>query len=607
MRTTANQQLINAFRKIINRIFCAGDYLFPEDLSSSYRIVAESLGFQQTEFDKEELNAIVLLSWSENYTITEDRLKHDLSLSSDALHSISCSLKTKGIAISITEDMEPALRLTDNAIAGMDLRKVKAPDEMNIDGELMEKQRAFARKARAAVAGDKITEFEKHIEKGSCESDVLDMNDAVSFVDSVFQLLKDGRCYVCDAVEVIEYGLPERFPGSDLTIALDRLGLGSLKTEERFVMYYALLGFVKDFINPVNIPLNGTFFLQMGRREESNARKALKTLVMEGYLEALNEDSDPDNYNHDSAGMVYRLSPKLARKGFHGLTDAVNYTSVMRYARLVKSRDVREKRLFYPDDVASQVKRIRDLAMPENGQRVKDALRQHGDRTGLACVLQGAPGTGKTELALQICRESGRDLLIADAARLYSKWAGQSSRNIKELFDICEYISAICDAGPILLLNEADGILGRRLTGSGGDSASAQDSNESMSVLLQCMENYDGLLIATTNLACNFDPAFLSRFLIDVSIPLPDETTRQKIWRSVLPEVSDEILMEAAVFEFAGRNIENIKRKFIIEMALSRNGAPESLLIELCNEELEKTQQPEATPFKARKRIGFGA
>ena len=72
----------------------------------------------------------------------------------------------------------------------------------------------------------------------------------------------------------------------------------------------------------------------------------------------------------------------------------------------------------------------------------------------------------------------------------------------------------LCKVKPILLFNEADAVFSKRKDVNNGNVA--QTENAIQNIILEEMENLDGILIATTNLADNLDGAFERRF---VSIP----------------------------------------------------------------------------------------
>ena len=170
-----------------------------------------------------------------------------------------------------------------------------------------------------------------------------------------------------------------------------------------------------------------------------------------------------------------------------------------------------------------------------------------------------------------------------------SKWVGESEKNIKEVFDRYRLAVQRSEQAPILLFNEADAIIGIRREGA----TSAVD------IILQEIENLDGILIATTNLTQNLDPAFERRFLYKICFEKPDVEVRKKIWETMIPSLNDqEYSLLAAAYEFSGGQMENIARKYSIGTIL--NGEPEdklSVLYSYCNVEKLDSQ--------GRRRIGF--
>ena len=113
------------------------------------------------------------------------------------------------------------------------------------------------------------------------------------------------------------------------------------------------------------------------------------------------------------------------------------------------------------------------------------------------------------------------------------------------------------------------------------------------------MENLEGILIATTNLLSNLDTAFERRFIYKIEFKLPERESREKIWKSMIPELSDEDAGQLAEkYPFSGGNIENIVRKSMVEYVLSGNRPDLGILDGYCREETIVRKRP-------RQRIGF--
>jgi SpoVK/Ycf46/Vps4 family AAA+-type ATPase len=155
---------------------------------------------------------------------------------------------------------------------------------------------------------------------------------------------------------------------------------------------------------------------------------------------------------------------------------------------------------------------------------------------GITVLMHGKPGTGKTETVMQLAKATGRNIYRVDISKLKSMWFGESQKKIKKLFlDYYEYAEKQTTT-PILLFNEADGVINKRKDSN--SSAVAQTENEIQNIILQEMEEFKGILIATTNLTDNIDTAFERRFLFKLELTVPTPSTRYEIYRSLLPNLN---------------------------------------------------------------------
>ena len=218
-------------------------------------------------------------------------------------------------------------------------------------------------------------------------------------------------------------------------------------------------------------------------------------------------------------------------------------------------------------------------------------------RRGFACLFYGAPGTGKTETALQLARKTGRDILQVNVSELRDKYVGESEKRVKALFDSYRKAVASSKVAPILLFNEADAIISKRTE----NVARSVDKMENalQNIILQEMENLEGIMIATTNLTANMDKAFERRFLYKVEFNAPTIDAKCAIWRSMIPSLNDEeALLLAAKYDFSGGQIENIARKYTVAQILSENDITLNDIHDLCREELLDKE-------RTHRRIGF--
>lgn len=264
---------------------------------------------------------------------------------------------------------------------------------------------------------------------------------------------------------------------------------------------------------------------------------------------------------------------------------------------LIKPETLTEKQLFYTSQNAPQVDELHSFLMPERYYEIRERMKDSGFRSGFACLFYGAPGTGKTETVYQLARQTGRSIMAVNVPDIKSKWVGESEKNIKDVFDRYRLAVQRSEQAPILLFNEADSIIGTRREGA--TSAVDKMENSIQNIILQEMENLDGILIATTNLTQNLDPAFERRFLYKICFEKPDASVREKIWHTMLPTLSEEqCALLASAYNLSGGQMENVARKFSINSILyGSEKSPMDILHAYCNAERLDNQ--------TTRRIGF--
>ncbi len=262
---------------------------------------------------------------------------------------------------------------------------------------------------------------------------------------------------------------------------------------------------------------------------------------------------------------------------------------------------IKAKELFFNAVDQQQVDRLVDLLSVDHLPEIQQRLEQEGMRTGFACLFYGAPGTGKTETVLQLARLTGRDIVQVDIAGLRDKYVGESEKNIKAVFAHYRALCKNSDVTPILFFNEADGIINKRIDNI-THSVDKMD-NAMQNIILQEIENLEGILIATTNLTSNLDSAFERRFLFKIEFHKPEPDVKAKIWMSMVKGMSENDAHRLATkFDFSGGQIENIARKRTIDYILTGRQATLEELEDFCRVEFlnSKDQFRPVLGFTAR-------
>jgi len=149
-------------------------------------------------------------------------------------------------------------------------------------------------------------------------------------------------------------------------------------------------------------------------------------------------------------------------------------------------------------------------------------------------IFYGPPGTGKTLTSYSLAKSLKRQVLAFDCSKILSMYVGESEKNVRKIFDTFKDLSAKTKTEPILLLNEADQFLSARSSGPGGGAE--QMHNQMQNIFLEQIEQFEGILIATTNLLENIDVAFSRRFNYKIEFKRPNKEQRLELWKMMLPE-----------------------------------------------------------------------
>lgn len=252
---------------------------------------------------------------------------------------------------------------------------------------------------------------------------------------------------------------------------------------------------------------------------------------------------------------------------------------------LIRSKDIKERKLFYNEENQQDIDRLSNLLQEDKYQGIRKRLDEKNMPKGMIILLYGPPGTGKTETVMQLARNSGRDLFHVNIQEVRSCWVGETEKNTKQIFEA--YRSSNSGLKPILLFNEADGIISKRSSITGGKNESVDKMENAMqNIILEELENFDGICILTTNLVTNFDAAFDRRILFKIKLENPKLDTKMKIWKSKVDTLTDEDARKVSEsFDFSGGQIENIRRKITLDEVLYGNAVTIDTLMDFCKKE----------------------
>nr|NQU91062.1 AAA family ATPase [Bacteroidota bacterium] len=323
-----------------------------------------------------------------------------------------------------------------------------------------------------------------------------------------------------------------------------------------------------------------------GIRVRRNLMNGTSVLIKRGFIE-----TNPGVFRNNT-GL------NITDKGMEFLlgNEAAQFSMRMeRVKNEITPEKIAKVKLFLNQQEEKQIQTIEALFEQQKYLEITGRMKQKNMKAGFTVLLYGGPGTGKTESVYQLARKTGRSVLPVEISQTKSMWFGESEKLIKGVFDRYRRLSEENNNPPILLFNEADGIFSTRTTKL--DAPVSQTLNAMQNIILQEMEDFEGIMIATTNLTDNLDKAFDRRFLYKVKFEVPDLTTRKKIMHDKLPFLqSPAIDRLCGQFALTGGQMANIAKKCGIHELL-QGALPNIREMEnLCREELGLME---------KKRLGF--
>jgi SpoVK/Ycf46/Vps4 family AAA+-type ATPase len=181
----------------------------------------------------------------------------------------------------------------------------------------------------------------------------------------------------------------------------------------------------------------------------------------------------------------------------------------------------------------------------------------------LSLLLHGAPGTGKTAFAQQVVKRVNGTLYQLNFSQIQSKWVGETEKNIRRVFNAYHEAWEKSTEPIILLINEADGLMNKRVTVNTSNDSFA---NQAQTELLEQLEKFNGILIATTNLLRNIDSAFHRRFLFKSEIQAPDEISRSNYLKgsAIYPLLNSSQIAMLNSSPFTIAEMKNIEQKICL-------------------------------------------
>lgn len=341
-----------------------------------------------------------------------------------------------------------------------------------------------------------------------------------------------------------------------------------------------------DFSTPINV----TFLFAQGRVCRKRMQEHLygeKSRLMKQKLVQACQGAFGETVRMSQAGTMALLGSYSGKCTVQELKSRIRKNTLF---DLMEAK-VKKESLLLPESV---MEAIRTLIFSESRKGRQIRRRWHeslpsawGSPTGSTVLLYGPPGTGKTLTAQYLASELKLPLLKIDAAKVLSPWVGESEQNVRRLFDDYSVLQKELGTAPLLLINEADQLLGAR--GSGVNAVDRMNNNM-QNLFLEGLEGFSGLLVATTNRRDLLDEAFGRRFTYKLELPLPDKELRVKLWKSHLPQkrlAKDLNLEKLAHLSLTGGEIRLVIERVVrLQAYRGIDTIDQATLTEIAQEEL---------------------
>ncbi|MGN7757127.1 AAA family ATPase [Chryseobacterium sp. 22532] len=178
-------------------------------------------------------------------------------------------------------------------------------------------------------------------------------------------------------------------------------------------------------------------------------------------------------------------------------------------------------------------------------------LQEYGLPVNNKILLQGNSGCGKTMTAKAVANALGKNILILNLSNIVSSRIGETSQNIKMIFD------KAARERSVLFLDELDQIGKAR----GSDDKDVGEMRRLVNTLIQLIDYYpeNALLICATNHAEIIDTALLRRFQLKISYEMPSAEFIDTFYDDLLSKFPEDL--------------KNIHRKYNISFAEAKDHA----------------------------------
>lgn len=191
-----------------------------------------------------------------------------------------------------------------------------------------------------------------------------------------------------------------------------------------------------------------------------------------------------------------------------------------------------------------------------SSRKASEIFSAMGIKNPVTVLLQGKPGTGKTEFARFVAYSLELPMFSLNFSQMIDSHLGETSKNINIIFNYIKNNECI------LFLDELDCIAGNRQTAVGAEKELSRISITLMQEIDRLPNNV--IVIAATNMPENIDSALLKRFSIVKKVSEPTEEDNLRF--------IDFYFEKTGAIKYVEKqeNIDNLKKNLTIKNCKSQ-------------------------------------
>ncbi len=466
--------------------------------------------------------------------------------------------------------------IVKNSLSGVKNIKFSAPELLNADISLSQTFLKLLEEGNFAFELPEETPYIDHLEYLKDQFLRIELYRKLSSMRNSFNESSPNINRLKQRLTLLEERISQRLLLSDCELGVENLFKENDLSQKERIIFLALLK--EEYSSDIESLRDMNALIDLISEDEYEKIKN-RALLEEGSKLIENAIVDFDEMLTAFGGVTRsfyineEIIQKIIRPNKEKKSKKIKLTS------LIKEQEIFE--LIEPkttiDDVVLHPKteKILKNILKRMDKKVVNRLKEWGivdKKRGLETriIFYGPPGTGKTMTALSLSKSLRKSVLSFDCSKILSQYVGESEKNVRKIFDTYYDLSEKTKSSPVLLLNEADQFLSSR--SSGANSSADKMHNQMQNIFLDKIENFSGVLIATTNLLENIDTAFSRRFDYKIEFKKPDFKQRVMLFRKNLPENAfyedDFDIEELAKFPLTGGQIKVVIKNTALNIAV---------------------------------------